>query len=96
MKKTNRIMRAGVLAALAGWTTAGYTAGFQLIEQNGSGLGNAYSGQAAAAENSSTVYFNPAGMGTTRRVGCLPAGRTCGASILDSVINYSHRCRLHD
>jgi long-chain fatty acid transport protein len=76
MKKTNRIMRAGVLAALAGWTTAGYTAGFQLIEQNGSGLGNAYSGQAAAAENSSTVYFNPAGMAY------LPGLRVSGSAAL--------------
>ncbi len=36
--------------------------GFALIEQNASGLGNAYAGQAAAAENASTIYFNPAGM----------------------------------
>jgi long-chain fatty acid transport protein len=38
------------------------TAGFALMEQNASGLGNAYAGQAAAAENASTIYFNPAGM----------------------------------
>lgn len=37
-------------------------AGFQLLEQNGSGLGNAYAGSAAVAENASTIYFNPAGM----------------------------------
>jgi long-chain fatty acid transport protein len=36
-------------------------AGFALIEQNG-GLGNAYAGQAATAEDAGTVYFNPAGM----------------------------------
>lgn len=36
--------------------------GFQLLEQNGSGLGNAYAGSAAVAENASTIYFNPAGM----------------------------------
>ncbi len=35
--------------------------GFALIEQSGSGLGNAFSGSAAAAEDSSTIYFNPAG-----------------------------------
>ena len=36
--------------------------GFQLTEQNGSGLGNAYAGSAAVAENASTIYYNPAGM----------------------------------
>ncbi len=76
MRKTNRIMRAGVVAALAGWTTAGHAAGFALIEQNASGLGNAYSGQAAAAENSSTVYFNPAGMAY------LPGLRVSGSAAL--------------
>jgi long-chain fatty acid transport protein len=37
-------------------------AGFALIEQNASGLGNAYAGQAAAAQDASTIYFNPAGL----------------------------------
>ncbi|WP_298235429.1 OmpP1/FadL family transporter [uncultured Azohydromonas sp.] len=37
-------------------------AGFQLLEQNASGLGNAYAGSAAIADNASTVFFNPAGM----------------------------------
>lgn len=37
-------------------------AGFQLLEQSGSGLGNAYAGSAAVAENASTIFYNPAGM----------------------------------
>src|SRR5690606_27553306 len=37
-------------------------AGFQLLEQNASGIGNSYAGSAAIAENASTIYFNPAGM----------------------------------
>ena len=36
--------------------------GFALIEQNASGLGNAYAGQAASAQDASTVFFNPAGL----------------------------------
>lgn len=36
--------------------------GFALIEQSASGLGTAYAGGAAAAEDASTVFFNPAGM----------------------------------
>lgn len=45
--------------AFAGSASA---AGFQLLEQNASGIGNSYAGSAAVAENASTVFFNPAGM----------------------------------
>ncbi len=37
-------------------------AGFQLLEQNASGIGNAYAGSAAVADNASTIFYNPAGM----------------------------------
>jgi len=37
-------------------------AGFALIEFSASGMGNAFAGAAAAAEDASTVQFNPAGM----------------------------------
>lgn len=39
-----------------------HAAGFALIEQNASGMGNAYAGAAAIAEDASTLFFNPAGM----------------------------------
>ena len=48
-----------LLAACCG--TAG-ASGFQLMEQSVSGMGNAYAGSAAATEDASTIYFNPAGM----------------------------------
>ncbi|RFC35879.1 MAG: long-chain fatty acid transport protein [Candidatus Nitrotoga sp. SPKER] len=48
-----------VLAGLSGSVAA---SGFALIEQNTSGLGNAYAGGAAVAEDASTIFFNPAGM----------------------------------
>lgn len=41
---------------------AAHAAGYALAEQSGSGLGNAFAGAAAIAEDASTVYFNPAGM----------------------------------
>ena len=41
---------------------ASQAAGFALIEQSGSGMGNAYAGGAAIAEDASTIFFNPAGM----------------------------------
>jgi long-chain fatty acid transport protein len=37
-------------------------AAFQLIEQSGTGAGNAHAGEAARALDTSTVFFNPAGM----------------------------------
>ncbi|MGE5319995.1 MAG: OmpP1/FadL family transporter [Hyphomicrobiaceae bacterium] len=48
--------------ALAGLADLAQAAGFALVEQNASGLGNAYAGQAASAQDASTIFFNPAGM----------------------------------
>ena len=39
-----------------------YASGFQLVEQNASGLGNAFAGQAAGVRNASAIYFNPAAL----------------------------------
>jgi len=60
------------LAALLGLTTAGLpllwvaspvnAGGFALIEHGASGLGHAYAGSAAVSSDTSTVWFNPAGM----------------------------------
>ncbi len=56
---TPRLIPALITLAFSGTASA---AGFQLLEQNASGLGNAYAGSAAVAENASTIFFNPAGM----------------------------------
>src|SRR2546427_5364523 len=37
-------------------------AGFQVNEQSARGLGSAFAGEAAAAEDASTIFFNPAGI----------------------------------
>ena len=57
-----KFARLSVIAALAVCAEASDAAGFALTEQNASGLGYAYSGQAALAQDASTVFFNPAGM----------------------------------
>ena len=54
-----KLIPALVLTVFSGAASA---SGFQLFEQNASGIGNAYAGSAAVAENASTIYFNPAGM----------------------------------
>lgn len=43
-------------------TSSAYSAGFALIENSASGMGRAYAGAAAVADDASTVWFNPAGM----------------------------------
>ena len=55
-------LRLAVSLALASLAGTAHAAGFALIEQNASGLGNAYAGQAASAQDASTIFFNPAGM----------------------------------
>jgi long-chain fatty acid transport protein len=68
-----------VASALAIGYSQAHASGFALMEQNASGLGNAYAGAAAAAEDASTIYFNPAGMSF------LPSGRniTFGGVYID-------------
>lgn len=53
-----KLVPALLLGVFSGAATA---AGFGLWEQ-GSGLGNAYAGSAAKANDASTIFFNPAGM----------------------------------
>jgi long-chain fatty acid transport protein len=50
---------AGSMLVMSG---AAGASGFALIEQSASGLGNAYAGGAAGAEDASTIFYNPAGM----------------------------------
>ncbi len=66
---------AAIAMALAMGLTAGpiHAAGFALIENNASGLGNAYAGAAAIGEDASTVYFNPAAMTRLQRTQLLAA-----------------------
>ena len=59
--KSGRIKALSALILGSVCSTAG-AAGFQLLEQNASGIGNAFAGSAADAENASIIYNNPAGM----------------------------------
>lgn len=53
-----------VVALLLFFSSAAHleASGFALIEQSVTGLGNAYAGGSASAEDAGTIYFNPAGM----------------------------------
>jgi long-chain fatty acid transport protein len=54
-----RTIPALIAVSLSGYAGA---SGFQLMEQNASGLGVAFAGSAAVAEDASTIFWNPAGM----------------------------------
>src|SRR6056297_1582483 len=63
-----RIMRTKLSSAflallfMAVFASSAAASGFAIIEQSVSGLGNAFAGAAASAEDASTIFFNPAGM----------------------------------
>jgi long-chain fatty acid transport protein len=61
--RPRRLLQKSALAvAIAGISAPASAAFFALAEQNASGIGTAYAGGAAIAEDASTVWFNPAGM----------------------------------
>ncbi len=56
---TLRLIPALLAIAFSGTAAA---SGFQLTEQNAAGVGTAFAGAAATAEDASTIFYNPAGM----------------------------------
>lgn len=58
---TKRAILNCIFAILLTPSTA-FSGGFSIPEQNSSGLGNAYAGATAVAEDASTIYYNPAGL----------------------------------
>lgn len=64
MKKlfARSILSASVALICAGIATQASAGAFQLLEENGSGLGDFYAGGAAIAQDASTSYYNPAGL----------------------------------
>jgi long-chain fatty acid transport protein len=77
--RVDRFRRTRVAAAVGGallTLAAGQALGsaFALQEQNGSGLGNAFAGGAAVAEDASTIFFNPAGMSRLTNTQIVVAG----------------------
>ncbi len=61
-----RLLALMLTFGLATVPTPVFASGFQLVEQNGSGLGNAYAGQAAGVKDASAILFNPAALTRTK------------------------------
>lgn len=62
MQIPSRTLFLGLGLTLCSSASLVQAAGFGLIENSASGMGNAFAGSAATAEDASTVWFNPAGM----------------------------------
>src|SRR5262245_54051104 len=56
------LQRSALAAAIAGISAPASASFFAIAEQSASGLGAAFAGGAAIAEDASTVWYNPAGM----------------------------------
>jgi long-chain fatty acid transport protein len=56
------LLATALTLAIAALPAPVLASGFQLIEQNASGLGNAFAGQAAGVKNASAIYYNPAAL----------------------------------
>lgn len=61
-KPTARQLSLLIGSVLSATTINTQASGFAIIENSASGMGNAFAGAAAVAEDASTVYFNPAGL----------------------------------
>jgi long-chain fatty acid transport protein len=61
------IIPLGISALFITLSNPAFASAFQSFEQNASGLGNAYSGMAAIADDATTEFYNPAGLTRIKR-----------------------------
>lgn len=72
--KCSSLISLAIAAAFSGLASNAGAGGFAIGTQSGSGTGNAFAGGAAAADDASVVWSNPAGMGL------LPPGKHVAAA----------------
>jgi len=58
----SKILAISFASSLSLISTASHSAAFGIAENSALGLGNAFAGGAASAEDASTIWYNPAGM----------------------------------
>ncbi|PHS26556.1 MAG: long-chain fatty acid transporter [Methylophaga sp.] len=58
----HKTLKISSLLIASAFSTLSYGAGFAIMEQSVTGLGHAFAGSAAVAEDASTIFFNPAGL----------------------------------
>ena len=86
MARTSRtVLSLAVAGIFAGGASQAYASAFALIEQSASGLGNSFAGAAAAAEDASTIFYNPAGMTLLKG----PADFSIGAAFINVTAKFT-------
>ncbi|HSD28016.1 MAG TPA: outer membrane protein transport protein [Vicinamibacteria bacterium] len=75
-----RVLALALTFGVAALPTPAFASGFQLFEQNGSGLGNAYAGQAAGIKDASAIHFNAAALTRTKGWSLVVSVETIGLS----------------
>ena len=90
MNKTVIALRVVCAIAFLSASTHAGAAAFALYEHGASGLGNAFAGAGAAAEDASTVWWNPAGMAR------LPRGRhfAIAGTVISPSTKFSNRASV--
>jgi long-chain fatty acid transport protein len=83
------LQRSALAIAIAGISAPASAAFFALAEQSASGMGTAFAGGAAIAEDASTVWYNPAGMTRLTRPQLVVAGHYIDPSFTPTVISAS-------
>src|SRR5688500_20315620 len=63
--RRRRALHLGIALCCA--SSSAFASGFALLEQSSSRLGSAFAGTAAAADDASTIFFNPAGLAKLER-----------------------------
>jgi long-chain fatty acid transport protein len=84
------LQKSALAAAIAGISAPASAAFFALAEQSGSGMGTAFAGGAAIAEDASTVWYNPAGMTRLDRPQLVFGGSYIDLNIKTNVISASN------
>lgn len=62
MRKRTLVILLGVVVLIAFGAISVHASGYAIVEQGVRGLGTAYAGSAALAEDPSTIFYNPAGL----------------------------------
>src|SRR5260221_6471540 len=83
------ILRSAPVAVLAALSAPASAAFYQIAEQSASGIGNAFAGGAALAEDASVVWYNPAGMTRLKAPQLLAGGSYLVPSFKANVNNAS-------
>ncbi|ABU72074.1 outer membrane protein transport protein [Vibrio campbellii] len=100
MKTNKTLLSAAVAFGLLSTSSVANAAGFQLAEYSATGLGRAYAGEAAMADNASAQWRNPAMLtyleGTQVSVGAIYVNPNVDVDGTSTFVNGSNKASSHD